>query len=98
MAQKAVLAEPSRLQIRQQLATLSLQNSDHKSARAILDGASSSSSIGYGDLRQSVGMRAIAAANDDQDAAEVLARKAVMLAPWDDANWLACAYSRCAAA
>lgn len=97
VAQKSVFVEPSRSQNRRQLATLAMQAGNPTSAGAILDGTSSASAMGHNEMRHALGAQAIAAAQSDPEAAGVLAQKAVMLAPWEPANWRAYAYSRCSA-
>ena len=97
VAQKSVLLEPSRLQGRRQLATLTLQDQNPTSARAILDGTTSAGAVGYDEVRESLSTRAVAAANADPESSGTLSQKAVMLTPWDQTNWRVCAYSRCVA-
>lgn len=95
VAQKSVLLEPSRPQSRRQLATLELQDHNPTSARAILDGAATAGSASYDEARQSLGLRAVAAVAADPLSAAMLAQRAVMLTPWNQAHWTACAYSKC---
>ena len=97
VAQKSVLLEPTRLDGRRQLATLVFQDGNPGVARAVLGGTAADSGADYDEMRRSLGMRAVAAAaNAEPDVAATLARKAVVLSPWDRDNWRAYAYARCA--
>ena len=95
VAQKSVLLEPSRVQSRRQLAVLELQDHNPTSARAVLDGTAAVGSASCDEARDSLGMRAVAAVGADPSSAPMLAQRAVMLTPWNRANWTACAYSKC---
>jgi superkiller protein 3 len=96
-AQKAVHVEPAREDARRTLATLLLQCSEPAAAA----GALVSSQRGEGDigeLRESIGLRAVAKAlsrdKGNLNEAWSMAQKGVMLAPWDRRSWEVLAYLR----
>ncbi|KAF8270248.1 TPR-like protein [Lactarius quietus] len=97
-AQRALHAEPARENARRELATLLVQIGEAAVARSIICQGRESD---IADLRQSIGLRAVAKALSDDDEslkqARCMAHKSVMLAPWDRTNWQVLAYvkSRC---
>ena len=92
-AQRAVHAEPARENARRELATLLLQTREPAVARAVI---SQGRDGDIADLRQSIGLRAVAKAlsEDEESLKEAwsMAHKSVMLAPWDRKNWHVLAY------
>ncbi|TFY67241.1 hypothetical protein EVJ58_g1753 [Rhodofomes roseus] len=97
IAQKAVLAEPSRPEMRHTLAALGVQHGDSKSAQAVLAGTSGPRESNLENARQSLHLEAItrclADPSTEQTAeAHTLAQKAVILSPWDKRNWQALAF------
>ncbi|KAI9449401.1 TPR-like protein [Lactarius psammicola] len=92
-AQRAVHAEPARENARRELATLLLQTGEPAVARAVISQGRDSD---IADLRQSIGLRAVAKAlsEDEESLKEAwsMAHKSVMLAPWDRRNWHVLAY------
>ncbi|KAH9083896.1 TPR-like protein [Lactarius deliciosus] len=92
-AQRAVHAEPARENARRELATLLLQTGKPAVARAVISQGRDSD---IADLRQSIGLRAVAKAHseDEESLKEAwsMAHKSVILAPWDRRNWHVLAY------
>ncbi|KAH9058809.1 TPR-like protein [Lactarius vividus] len=92
-AQRAVHAEPAREDARRELATLLLQTGEPAVARAVISQGRDSD---IADLRQSIGLRAVAKAHSEDEEslkeARSMAHKSVMLAPWDRRNWHILAY------
>ncbi|KAJ7675089.1 superkiller protein 3 SKI3 [Mycena rosella] len=93
VAQGAVFAEPGRSDVRNQLATLSIQHANHTSALALLS-ASSSDSHSLDTARKSLALQAVTEAltGDESKSAKRQAQKAVFLSPWEVGNWEALAY------
>ncbi|KAF8170200.1 superkiller protein 3 SKI3 [Mycena galopus ATCC 62051] len=98
VAQGAVFAEPSRWDVRNQLATLSIQQGNHTSALALLSASNRDSDtldIARASLaRASLALQAVTEAfnGDVSKVAKRQAQKAVFLAPWEVRNWEALAY------
>ena len=86
-------AEPSREDARRTLATLLLQCGEPAFARPVI---SQGCDCDVGELRKSIGLRAVATALfDDEESlgeARSMAQKGVVLAPWDRRNWQILAY------
>ncbi|KAJ7497133.1 TPR-like protein [Mycena latifolia] len=93
VAQGAVFAEPGRSDVRNQLATLSIQRGNHTSALALLS-ASSSDSDSLDTARISLALQAVTESltGDESKIAKRLAQRAVFLSPWEVRNWEALAY------
>lgn len=98
MAQKAVVAEPSRPEDRCRLASLTLQQGASDAALAILTTASSENNMEQ--QRNSLALRAIAhclSKNTHGDKTREgvrLAQKAIMLSPMVKKNWASLAFVR----
>lgn len=94
VVQKVVSLEPSNLQGRTQLATLTFQQRQSNATQALL--ANSIVDPDLGQSRDSLSLRSIALAHQSQqgDAALRLVQKAVMLTPWKNSNWESLAYIR----
>jgi hypothetical protein len=88
-------AEPAREASRRTLATLLLQCGLPAVARPVISQGRDSD---IGELRKSIGLRAVATAlfEDEPSLAKAwsLAHKGLMLAPWDQTNWKILAYMR----
>ncbi|KAF7375997.1 Antiviral protein [Mycena sanguinolenta] len=93
VVQGAVFAEPSRWDVRNQLATLSIQQGNHSSALALLS-ASNRESDTLNTARASLALQAVTESlnGDVSHIAKKQAQKAVFLSPWDMRNWKALAY------
>ncbi|GBE81379.1 Superkiller protein [Sparassis crispa] len=98
VAQKAAYAEPSRPEIRRQLASLTLQQGESGAALAVIAGSSAARDDNLAQLRESLALHAVALSlSGHQDPgvnseARKLAQKAIMLGPWDLHNWRALGY------
>ncbi|PCH43840.1 hypothetical protein WOLCODRAFT_138620 [Wolfiporia cocos MD-104 SS10] len=98
VVQKAVLAEPSRPELRSQLAALDLRLGRSDGALAVLSGAFAALETNTTHLRGSLHLEAIARVLGDakntaaQEEARKLSQKAVMLTPWELRNWQALAF------
>jgi len=99
VAQRAAFAEPSRPEIRRQLASLTLQQGDSAAALAVIAGLSQSRDDNLAQLRDSLALHAVSLSlnhgSDPERCKEAhrLAQKAVILAPWEMRNWQALAYT-----
>jgi superkiller protein 3 len=93
VAQGAVFAEPGRWDVRNQLATLSIQRGNHTSALALLSAASRDSDT-LDTARASHALQAVTESlnGDESKIAKRLAQRAVFLSPWEARNWEALAY------
>jgi superkiller protein 3 len=93
VAQGAVFAEPGRNDLRNGLATLSIQRGNYTSALALLS-ASSRDSDALDTARTSLALHAVAESlsGDESMIAQKQAKKAVFLSPWEVRNWEALAY------
>ncbi|KAJ7251764.1 TPR-like protein [Mycena haematopus] len=93
VAQGAVFAEPSRWDVRNQLATLSIQNGNHASALALLSACNRESDT-LDTARASLALQAVTESlnGDVSQTAKRQAQKAIFLSPWDVHNWEALAY------
>ncbi|KAJ6607768.1 superkiller protein 3 SKI3 [Mycena sp. CBHHK59/15] len=97
VAQRALLAEPGRCGVRNQLATLSIQQGNHTSALALLSGlASGHDSDTLNTARSSLALQAVTETlnGDESKVARRQAQKAVFLSPWEVRNWEALAFVR----
>ncbi|CCM00695.1 uncharacterized protein FIBRA_02734 [Fibroporia radiculosa] len=100
VAQKAAVAEPSRSDIRQELASLVLRQGESSGALAVLGGSAAAREDNLTQLRKSLYLEAVARALASGDAAApahesvTMAQKAVVLSPWDLRGWQALALAR----
>ncbi|KAI0915649.1 hypothetical protein AcW1_003803 [Taiwanofungus camphoratus] len=93
IAQKAVFTEPSRPEIRHELASLMLQRGRSHATLAVLAGSAREDELTQ--LRDSLAFKAVARCmNKEKQEAHKLAQKAIMLSPWKLRNWHALAYVR----
>ncbi|TFK87083.1 TPR-like protein [Polyporus arcularius HHB13444] len=98
VAEKAVHAEPERIDVRRKLASLTLQSGESSAALAILGGSAQTHSD-FAQLRRSLALHSVALCLESgtgEEAAEALklAQKCVMLSPWDKHGWQVLAYIR----
>ncbi|KAJ7782973.1 TPR-like protein [Mycena metata] len=92
VAQGAVFAEPGRFDVRNDLATLSIQQGNHASALALLS-ASGRDSDTLETARASLALQAVTESlnGDESKTAKRQAQKAIFLSPWEVRNWQALA-------
>lgn len=89
IAQKALHAEPSNVQLRRELASLILQQGNLRTAQAILEVHSSEENIT--EMKETLPLLAIAGKGKE---ASRCAQKAILLDPGKSQNWQTLAYVR----